>query len=115
MNKTYSMYGVAVAIGIVVWIGVSIASGRREAWDSGLYFSIGMPIICIASAGLGFVEPNRPWLWGVLPQLGQFLWMLLAQGPGNLLPLGMVAFGIFSVPSIITAMMGAMYGRRRAL
>ncbi|HXV68054.1 MAG TPA: hypothetical protein VD738_03940 [Nitrospira sp.] len=111
MNKDYCLYGLAIVIGIVVWIGVSTVSGRREAWDSESYFLIGMPVVCVASAALGFLAPSKPWRWGVAPLAGQFAWMLLTQGPGNLLPLGLVVFGVLSVPSIITARIGAFFGR----
>jgi hypothetical protein len=114
MKKDYWMYGLAIGIGIVVWVAVSTVSGRREAWDSEWYFLIGTPVVCVASAVLGFLEPSRPWRWGVAPLAGQFSWMLLTQGPGNLLPLGMVVFGILSLPSIITARIGASVGIKYA-
>jgi len=114
MKNTYWLYGIAVAIGIVVWIGISMVSGRKEAFDSELYYRIGMPVVCLASAAFGFLEPNKSWRWGILPLLGQFSWMLLTQGPGNLLPLGMIFFGILSVPSIIAARIGAFLRRKRA-
>jgi hypothetical protein len=40
--------------------------------------------------------------------------MLFTQGPGNLLPLGVVVFGVLSAPSIITARIGAFFGSKRA-
>jgi len=114
MKKDYWSYGLAVVTGIVVWVVVSTLSGRREAWDSQWYFLIGIPVVCIVSAALGFVEPSRPWRWGVAPLIGQLSWMLLTQGPGNLLPLGLVVFGVLSVPSIMTARIGAFFGNKRA-
>jgi hypothetical protein len=66
------------------------------------------------SATLGFVEADRPWRWGIAPLVGQFSWMLFTQGPGNLLPLGLVVFGVLSVPSIMTARIGAFFGSTRA-
>ncbi|MGA6829371.1 hypothetical protein ACO9S2_17405 [Nitrospira sp. NS4] len=113
MTKDSWLYGLAVGIGIVVWIVVSLLSGRREAWDSEWYFLIGVPVICIVSAALGFIETSRPWRWGVAPLVGQLSWMLVTQGPGNLLPLGVVVFGVLSVPSIVTARIGASFGRTR--
>jgi hypothetical protein len=56
---------------------------------------------------LAFFEPDRSWRWGVLPLVGQFLWMVLSEGPGNLLPLGVVVFGVLSIPAIIAARIGA--------
>jgi hypothetical protein len=114
MKKEYWLYGLAVVTGILVWVAVSNATGRREAWDSQWYFLISVPVVCVVSAALGFVEPSRPWRWGVAPLVGQFSWMLFTQGPGNLLPLGVVVFGVLSVPSIITARIGAFFGNKRA-
>lgn len=114
MKKNFWLYLVAIVCGVSVWALVSTASGKREAWDSGLYFSVGMPIVCVMSAALGFFEPTRSWRWGVTPLIGQFFWMLLTQGPGNLLPLGVVVFGVLAVPAIITARIGAFFGNNRA-
>ena len=114
MKKEYWFYGIAVVTGILVWVAVSTASGRREAWDSQWYFLVSVPVVCVVSAALGFVEPSTPWRWGVAPLVGQFAWMLVTEGPGNLLPLGMVVFGVLSVPSIITARIGAFFGSKRA-
>ena len=114
MKKDYWLYGLAVVAGTVVWVAVSEASGRREAWDSQWYFLISVPVVCVVSAALGFVEPSRSWRWGVAPLVGQFSWMLFTQVPGNLLPLGVVVFGVLSVPSIITARIGAFFGTKRA-
>jgi hypothetical protein len=114
MKKDYWLYGVAVVTGILVWVLVSTISGRREAWDSQWYFLVGIPVICLVSAALGYVEASRSWRWGISPLIGQFFWMLLTQGPGSLLPLGLVVFGVLSVPSIITARVGAVFGSTRA-
>jgi len=38
--------------------------------------------------------------------------MLVTQGVGNLLPLGVIVFAILSIPSILTARLGA-YVRKR--
>ena len=114
MKKEYWFYGIAVVTGILVWVAVSTASGRREAWDSQWYFLVSVPVVCVVSAALGFVEPSKPWRWGVAPLVGQFAWMLFTEGPGNLLPLGMVVFGVLSVPSIITARIGAFFGGKLA-
>ena len=114
MKKDYWLYGAAVVTGIVVWIVVSKVSHRREAWDSQWYFLIGTPVVCVVSAVLGYLEPNRPWRWGAAPLAGQFCWMLVTQGPGNLLPLGVIVFGILAIPSMLTARLGAFVGKKLA-
>ena len=114
MKKDHLLYGVAVVVGIIVWIVVSKVSHRREAWDSKWYFLVGVPVVCIVSAVLGYVAPSRPWRWGAAPLAGQFFWMLLTEGPGNLLPLGVVVFGILAIPSMTTAWLGALIGKKLA-
>jgi hypothetical protein len=112
MKRNHWLYLAAAVCGAAIWILIALASGRKEAWDSGLYFSVGIPVVCLISLAFAFLEPNRSWRWGVLPLVGQFVWMLLSQGPGNLLPLGVVVFGVFSVPSIIAAWIGAFIAKR---
>jgi len=114
MKKDYWLYAVAIIVGVLTWGTISTISGRREAWDSASYFTVGMPVVCAASALLGFMEPQKVWRWGVAPLVGQFLWMLCTQGPGNLLPLGIIVFGVLSVPSILTAKIGAFVRMRTA-
>ena len=114
MKKDSWFYLIAVTSGVLAWITVSAVSGRTEAWDSGLYFSVGMPVVCIVSMVQGFFESRRPWRWGVVPLVGQLLWMLLIQGPGNLLPLGIIVFVLLSLPSIVAARIGAFVATKLA-
>jgi hypothetical protein len=114
MKKDARLYVMALVVGIVVWVVVSNVSHRREAWDSEWYFKMGVPVVCLLSAVLGFIEPRRSWRWGTAPLAGQFFWMLVTQGPGNLLPLGVVVFMILAIPSILTARLGASLGKKHA-
>jgi hypothetical protein len=114
VKRDYWLYLVAAICGAAIWIFVAAASGRREAWDSGLYFSAGIPAVCLISMALGFYEPRRSWRWGVTPFVGQFVWMLLTVGPGNLLLLGVLAFGVLALPSMLAARIGAFIGSKRA-
>jgi hypothetical protein len=114
MKKDFWFHVAAVSGGALMWILVSFASGRKEAWDSSLYFVAGMQAVCVLSLVLGYLAPKRPWRWGVEPCMGQFASMLLSQGPGSLLPLGVILFGVFSIPSVLAAQLGAIFGRKRA-
>ncbi len=112
MKRDVWLFAVALAVGIGTWLAVAHASGKREAWDSAAYFSFGMPTVCVVSMLLGAAEPRRAWRWGVAPLAGQFATMLVTQGIGNLLPLGVIVFAILSIPSVFAARFGA-YARRR--
>lgn len=103
----------AAAFGALVWIGVATISGRAEAWDSGLYLSVALPAVCLLAFALGYAAPMRAWRWGVAPVVGQLLALLASNGSWGLLPLGLIAFGVIAVPSVLAARLGAALRRRR--
>jgi len=114
MKKEHGLLIAAGVGGALIWILISTASGKKEAWDSELYFSISMPAVCLLAALLGFLEPKQTWRWGAAPLAGQFLAMLLMVGPGNLLPLGLIVFGVLAIPPILLARLGAYLRNRVA-
>lgn len=114
MKKDSWFYLIAVSSGILVWLVVSSLSGRREAWDSPAYFQVGIPALCMMSAVMGYLSPDRPWRWGAIPLGAQVIWMFATQGLGNLWPLGLIVSGIFAVPPILAARLGAFIHRRTA-
>jgi hypothetical protein len=119
LKRTGWLYLGALVLGAGIWMIIVFLSGRREAWDSSLYFSLAMPLVCVGSLVLAMLEPVQSWRWGVIPFAGQFIAMLMSEGVGNLLPLGIIAFAIFSLPAIVAARIGAflsyrMFSRRRS-
>ena len=114
MNRDYWLYLAAAIGGAAIWIVIAQASGRTEAWDSGLYFWLGMPAVCALSLGFAFFEPSRPWRWAVAPFVGQSVWMLVTQGPGNLFPAGIVVFALLCLPAFLAARLGAYVAAKRA-
>src|SRR5437773_5173009 len=53
----------AVVTGISLELGIHALSGRREAWDSAQYWTIGLPIAFLISVALGFLSQRSNWLW----------------------------------------------------
>lgn len=109
MNRQLWLYAAAVGSGVGVWVLVCVVSGEREAWDSPWYMFVGMPVVCAVAAGLGYLEPARPWRWGLLPMMGQAVWMFATQGFGNLWPLGVGFFLLLAVPPIAIAYLGTWF------
>lgn len=113
MKREHWFYAIALLSGIAVWVVITALSGRREAWDSELYFTYGIPSLCLVAWLLSYLAPNNPWRWGMIPLVGQALWLFAVQGLGNLWVLGIVMFGIYAVPSIVAARLGAAIANRR--
>ncbi|MBP1657644.1 MAG: hypothetical protein H6Q31_2245 [Bacteroidetes bacterium] len=57
------IFAITAVVGLAVWVGIAIVSGREEAWDSSLFFTIGLPVMLCASGIAGYIEPRRFWLW----------------------------------------------------
>jgi len=113
VKKDYWLIGIAAASGAAVWIILSRISHHREAWDSDLYFIYGIPVLCVVAAVLAYVEPQQPWRWAVTPFAAQAVWMFLTQGFGSMFPLGLFVLVLFSIPALLTASLGAFFGRKR--
>jgi hypothetical protein len=101
-------YSIAIAGGLLLMFVAAEVSGRREAWDSGLYWAVFYPLSIVACSVLGYLFPERAWRWALAFFLGQCVAMLLRNGElGNLFPLGLVLFGILSLPGVVVAKLGA--------
>lgn len=101
-----------LGVGAATWIVVAMVGGRREAWDSELYFAVAMPVIVLTVALVSYKVPVRTWRWAMFPFAAQAS-VLLAQNPmGNLLPLGLIIFFIFGAMCLIPARIGAFAARK---
>ena len=106
-----TLYLVAAAIGIALWIVTTAISGRREAWDSPLYWTFAYPIALACSFGLGYWEPRRAWRWALTIMLVQPVVMVAMAGGGSMLPIGLIVFGVLAIPAIMLARTGARLNR----
>ncbi len=113
MRRRVALYVAAIIAGILVWVGVTVVSGEREAWDSGLYFLVGLPVLVLLAGVQGFLDPARAWKWGFVPSLAQALWVISLDEHGHLWPFGLLAFGLFSIPAMASAGIGALLAHRR--
>jgi hypothetical protein len=106
-----------LGLGAASWIVVAIFGGRREAWDSEMYFAA-LPLIGLAAGAVSYFVPTRFWRWAFFPFLGQALVMTAQSSTGgagmSLLPLGLVVFAIFGAMCTIPAAIGAAAGRKVA-
>jgi len=105
-------YALAVIAGMLLWLVGAAIAGKREAWDSGFYWSLFYPLAIGASALLGYVFPERAWRWAAALFAAQFVAMGLRSGEiGNLAPLGLMMFGILSLPGVFAALIAARLKR----
>jgi hypothetical protein len=114
-RSVHHLYYLAAAGGALLWLGTMAVSGRNEAWDSPLYWSIAYPLCLLLAGVFGYVEPVRPWRFALTLMLIQPVVMLLTAGGGlSLLPLGVIMFGILALPPIMIARISAWLRLRLA-
>jgi hypothetical protein len=89
----------AAVAGTVLWLGATIISGRREAWDSSFYWTVAYPAAVLCAAALGYLAPVRPWRWALVLMGAQAISLAVAAGSFGLLPLGLILFGILALPA----------------
>lgn len=111
-TRTAALLAVAVGVALEVW--VSLATGRREAWDSGVYWSVGLPIAILVAGGIGYLSRGRGWLAAALIAPGQVLAMAYRSGSSpTLWPLTLALACLLGLPFALVAWGGQRLRRRR--
>src|SRR5690606_17015186 len=100
-------YTVTVICGLIVYVALTWASGKNEAWDDGSYYSVGIPIMSLVAFVVGYQFPRRPWRWAAGMAGGQMMGALLHGSSLNLLPLAMIFMAIVSLPQLTAAFVGS--------
>jgi hypothetical protein len=109
-----SLVVLCVLIGIGLELGVHALTGRREAWDSAQYWTVGMPLAIVASGALGFLSGRRDWLFTFVIVPSHVLTMMVRSGEiGSLWPLAVALSSILSTPFVVAAFVGSRFRQKR--
>lgn len=104
----------SVATGMALEIGIHLASGRREAWDSALYWTVGLPAAGFVAFTIGLLARGRDWLWTTLIVPAQVFTMMLRSAEiSGLLPLTVALSAVLSAPFVAAAFVGSRFRRLR--
>ena len=86
---------------------LALISGRAEAWDAPMYWTVTYPLAILLAGVLGYRAPRRAWRWSLAVMLVQAPVLLLTSGGSmSLLPVGLALFSILSLPAIAAAKFG---------
>ena len=106
-------YCAAAVVGAFLWLATTAVSGRREAWDSSLYWTVAYPVAVAVAGTLGYLAPDRPWRWALALMLVQALALAVAASSFGLLPLGLLMFAVLALPPVGVAVLAAVVRHRR--
>jgi hypothetical protein len=107
------IFVILAVIGVTVWTAIAGASGQREAWDSCLFFAVGLPVMLVAAAVAGYLEPKRPWIWGIAVVSLQPLALMVGAEPGVFMLVGLLTFGFFAGGGAAGAYVGSALRMQR--
>jgi len=107
-------FALSATAGLVVWLACGFITGRREAWDSSLYFIAAIPVMCAIAFAIAWRFPKRAWLWAFGIALGQSIGLLFSGGSLSLWPLTIIAMTVLSLPQLAAALVAAAIAQRRA-
>lgn len=114
LARNYTI-ALSIATGVLLELIVHALSGRREAWDSPLFWTLGLPAACLVSGAIGFASRGRDWAWTVLVAPGQVATMMVRSGEiGSLWPLTLVLSAVLSAPFVFAAFIGSRFRRKPA-
>lgn len=100
--------------GFLVCLAISIVTGRKEAWDADVYFSIGIPVMCLIIFVVAFRYPHRAWRWTLWMAAGQAGAISTSGHSLSLWPLAIVATMVMSIPQFVTGTIASKLAQRRA-
>jgi len=99
---------IAAIVGIALELGVGALTGRREAWDSRAYWTVGLPFTAVAALAIGSLSRERDWVWAILIVPSQVTTMMVRNGElSGLWPLAMIVTAALSLPFVVLSWVGA--------
>lgn len=110
----------AALLGFLLWGAIAVAAGRtgrdgafylREAWDSPLYWQVGLPALAIALLTMGALWPRGAWRWATFAAAGQALAMIVFAPSGmglGLWPLALVSILAISLLFLVPVYLGVL-------
>lgn len=112
-NSERLPYAAAALTGFIVCLAIAAATGRSEAWDSGAYLILGIPLMCLVIFGISYVHPRKAWRWTFSMAVGQAASMLLSGSSLSLWPLAIIAMTFWSIPQFVTGSIASKLALRR--
>lgn len=113
VKNKYAISVILALGGLAVWVLITSLTHRREAWDSGAFWSMGVPAILLMNAVAGFLEPERIMLKGIISVSLQPVAMTVKAGEiGSMFPFGLVVFLVLGLFFSVGGVAGAFIKRK---
>lgn len=100
----------SIATGVALELGVAAVGGRREAWDSEIFLTVGLPAVLLISCAIGYFAGRKHWFWTALIVPSQVTTMMVRNGEiSGLWPLMVVLSSILGLPFLVAAFVASRF------
>lgn len=106
------VYGISFLVGFVTSLAISLITGKKEPWDSGLYFTVGIPVMSALMFFVAYTWPEKPWRWVLAMAIGQATGILNFGADFSLWPLTIVAMIVCSAPQFGAVLVASLIKKR---
>jgi len=109
MRRRAAVAAATAALGLATWVAIALVADEREAWQSPLFYQLGVPVLAGISALAGFVEPRSAAWWG-LTTMALVPMAVFVANAGERTPLtgiGLMLLGALAVSLAIFSLLGA--------
>jgi len=103
---------IAFVLPLLVWLGISAAGSGSEAWDSGGYWSVGLPAIYLSASVAALLTARNVWQITLWSGVGQFAGLITTAAGLSLWPLGLMLIAVLSLPVAAVAAVTRWIRRR---
>jgi hypothetical protein len=111
--RTRTVICLTLVTGVALELGIHALSGRREAWDSPLYWTLGLPAAGLTAVLIGYLAQRGSWLWAAAIVPSQVTTMMVRNGDiSGLWPLMMILASILGIPFVVAAFIGSRFRPR---
>lgn len=94
--------------GMCVWFFISLQTGKKEAWDTDIFWSYGFFAMIFGNAVAGFLDPENIILKGLLSVSLMPVAMLIITGEiGSMFPMGLIVFALLGLIYTLGGIFGA--------
>lgn len=113
-----AIYFTLAVFGFALAFAISFISEKGEPWDSGLFWTVGLPAMMLAAGVAGYHRPDRTWSFGFAVVGGFVAWIVGVNNPfirgfGSLWPVGLLFGAVLGLVCGVGALLGSKLRQRR--
>lgn len=112
-NRQMLIHTALAVAGMVIWIVMTLITGKDEPWDSDQFWSYGLFLMVTINIIAAVLDPHQPVIKGLISVVLQPIAMMFVAGEiGSMFPLGLIVFAVLGIIYSIGGVIGVKIRQR---